>query len=782
MQTAFTDEQDFISDVARSMPGGLYQFTRRSNGSDALPYVSDRFAEIMGVTATEVRDDATTAFARVHPDDFVDLLKSIEYSAATLETWVADFRIGRSDGSQMWLRGQSTPHKRDDGSVVWNGVLIDVTTVKCAEAALRRSHDELEQRVEERTAAVIKSEQRWQFALEGAGDGVWDWDVLSNQIFFSPRCKQLLGYGVDEMSDSRAEWENRFHPDDAAKTHVEIQRHLRGETPSYVSEGRIRCKDGRYKWILARGMAVERNRHGEPLRVIGTLTDISERKQAEVTLRERDAEMRALVDSALDGIITIDDQGLIQSFNPAATKIFGYQSAEVLGHNVSMLMPAQDRRLHDGYLRNYLFDGPNKIIGIGREVQGMRKDGSTFPLDLSLSEIKLTDRHLFLGLVHDITERKQAQDALRASEARLKSAQRIARIGSYSVNLRTNEVTWSDELYSIYGYEVGAFEPDFAQHVAPLMDPADLALSSKLIQELMTSGNAYATEYRITRKDGAARVLFTEAQRTCDSLNGSPLLIGTVRDITEHKRIEAEIIAAKDAAESANRAKSEFLSCMSHEFRTPLNAILGMSQLLELNPDEPLTDTQQEYVSDILKAGWHLLDLVGGVMDLARIEAGRMKINIGDVALEEVLPDCLKFVRPAADARGIRLVSASAGSERYVVRGDPLRLKQVLLNLLSNAVKYNRDGGTVTIGFSRPAPERVCLAVRDTGKGLTSDQLARLFEPFERLGAERGNVEGTGIGLVITKRLLELMGGSIFVTSTHGAGSTFSIELAAGSR
>jgi PAS domain S-box-containing protein len=285
-------------------------------------------------------------------------------------------------------------------------------------------------------------------------------------------------------------------------------------------------------------------------------------------------------------------------------------------------------------------------------------------------------------------------------------------------------------------------------------------------------------DYRFLAKDGHVVWIHGEAKIVRDTF-GRPLFIqGIGYDITGMKRIEEELRQARDEAEHANRAQSQFLSRTSHELRTPLNAVIGFAQLLQM--DERLGSDDQESVEEILKAGRHLLELINEILDISSIDSGQMRLSVTSVAVNDLLQEALSFVGAGARDRDVHLQWTAPSGRNWHVLADARRLKQVFLNLLSNAIKYNRSGGTVTVECwptqATATPElRIC--VKDTGLGLSVEKIARLFTPFDRLGAEQTGIEGTGLGLAYSKRMVAAMGGTLGMESMIGTGSTFWVDL-----
>ena len=376
-----------------------------------------------------------------------------------------------------------------------------------------------------------------------------------------------------------------------------------------------------------------------------------------------------------------------------------------------------------------------------------------------------------LGVVQDISARKSAQLALTESRTRLEEAQNLARLGNWEADMVTGELHWSEEIYRIFGQNPATFKPSVEAFIQAV-HPDDVALVRESEQRAAKTG-MHDVVHRIIRPDGAIRYVHELAQTQLDAAGQVTRLIGTVQDVSDLKQAELALIDARDEAERANRAKSEFLSSMSHELRTPMNAILGFAQLLET--DSALNADQEDNVNEILKGGRHLLELINEVLDLAKIETGRVDLSLEPVPCASVVKEAINLVKPIADKQGISLEWDTCAD--IMLRADRMRFKQVLINLLSNAVKYNKPHGAVRLEAFALDNNRARLQVIDTGPGIPAAHLADLFQPFQRIGAEQSEVEGSGIGLVISKRLIEMMGGSIGVESQVGQGSTFWIEL-----
>lgn len=392
----------------------------------------------------------------------------------------------------------------------------------------------------------------------------------------------------------------------------------------------------------------------------------------------------------------------------------------------------------------------------------------------------------------DASACRSLQKALHFTAARLNEAQRLAKLGSWELDLLTAELVWSDEVFRLFEIDKSQFAGSY-QTFLDLIHPDDRDRVDLAYAQSLQTRTGYEITHRLLMPDGRIKWVHERCVSEFDAL-GNPLRsMGTVQDITErhlaqetlrqlNENLEqrvaqrtAELESAKNAAEQANNAKSDFLSRMSHELRTPLNGILGFAQLLAYNTTPALDLEQADYVQEIMHAGGHLLALINEVLDLSRIESGRLELEPMPLAIAQAVRECVPLVKTLAAERNVTISVESTGD--YVVRADRLRLRQIFLNLLSNAVKYNREGGSVAMSCGSIRDGWVRVSVQDSGRGIAAESLSRLFQPFERLQSAYDGIEGAGIGLAISRKLTEAMGGNIGVESVAGAGSTFWVEF-----
>ncbi len=493
--------------------------------------------------------------------------------------------------------------------------------------------------------------------------------------------------------------------------------------------------------------------------------------------RARESEERfksAFADAPIGMILaTIEPtrSGRFLQVNRAMCELTGYSEQQLIGRRFHEITHPDDVALSVSLKRQALA-GERTSYHLTKRY--LHADGHSIWAQVHVSLVRDSSGEpaYTIAQVEDITERKQSDETLRDSRRQLAEAQKLAMLGSWELNLQTGAVTWSEELYRIFGRDPGNLIVDY-EEILSLLHPDDRERVAQIIEETTSTGDSFHVENRLIRPDGEVRIADSHGQLIVDAA-GEPLkLVGTAQDVTERRRVEREL-AVKHKADQEHRARSEFLSRISHELRTPLNAILGFAQLLEM---DELDDAQRDNVDLIMKGGSHLLQLINEVLEITRIESGAMTVSLEPVQVGESVTAVLDLIEPLAAQHGVTVQNEiPADSDRYV-RADTQRLKQVLLNLASNAIKYNKAEGSVRIALETRSPDRTLILVSDTGQGISEENQAKLFTPFDRLGAEATSIEGTGLGLALSKLLTEAMGGTLSVESEPWIGSTFTIAL-----
>ena len=481
---------------------------------------------------------------------------------------------------------------------------------------------------------------------------------------------------------------------------------------------------------------------------------------------------RTIVDNAVDAVITIDGQGTVSLFSPAAVRMFGFAGEEVIGQNIKMLMPEPYHSEHDGYLLRYRQTGEKRIIGIGREVRGRRKDGSTFPMNLSVGEAKVNGKTLYVGTITDLTELKNKEQALHDFNDRLDLATRAGGIGVWDYDIANRILDWDNRMFELYGVAREQFQDTF-EVLYNAVHPDDLKQLEADLKEAIISSKHFDTEFRITWPDGQERYIQASGLVLNDEKGRGHRMIGINMDITERKKSEQAMHQAKQAAEAANRQKSAFLNTMSHELRTPLTVILGYLPLLKNKEQMLPAETIAQIANDMDLSGQHLLEMINDLLDISKIEAGEMHLHLEEIQTLPMIQDILYKFNNLAQQKGIQLVS---DAEDFTFQVDVRRLRQIFINLIGNALKFTPQG-MIKISAIRDK-EFVTFSVADTGIGIAESELAFIFDTFRQVDdSSTRSVGGSGLGLAITKRLVELHGGTIQAKSKLGSGTTFTFTI-----
>lgn len=625
-------DHKILQEIYSSRDTGLFETL--ANSLPALVWVADRtkgcvwFNQYwLAFTGRTLEQELINGWAEgVHPDDLQRCLAIYHTHFDRQQPFEMEYRLRHHSGAYRWILDKGAPRYNEDGEFVgFTGACVDISERK---------------QIEEEHARTL---ERYNLAIHGTTDGIWDWNPLTNDVYYSPRFKEMLGYGDDEFANDVQEWISRLHPEDRAATFNAVEQYLDGKLAHYHVTFRMRHKDGSWRWILSRAVAI-RDEQGKACRMTGGHTDITEIKRLESKLRQSENKWRGLTE-AMPQLVWMD-------------------------------------RASDGACE-YLSSQWEEYSGV--------------PVDQLLG-------YAWLNLLHpDDMER--------------------------------TEKAWKDALAGVADYNI---------------------------------------EYRIRRHDGVYRWFKTRGVPIRDDATGDILVwYGTCTDIQD-------LIEAREAAEAANRAKSEFLANMSHEIRTPMNVVVGLANLLSMS--NPLTPKQREHLQTLQLAADSLLSLINDLLDIARIEAHGVELEVIPFRLDQLMQEMISILSVRAQEKGLTFTCSLHGLKGVTLLGDPTRLRQIIVNLCSNAIKFTQKGAvTVTCTGTAVHPQERCwvtIAVQDTGIGISPKTLSTLFQKFVQADSSiNRQYGGSGLGLAISKTLTELMGGQIQVDSTEGLGSTFTVRL-----
>ena len=797
------ESEERYRNLVENIPAVVY--IDRADVPDVAAYTSPQIEALVGYTSEEWLEGRLWR-KLIHPDDRDWVLEINGRARAAEEPFCEEYRLIARDGSVVWVRDESELLRDEAGRpLLWQGVLLNVTERKEAEEALR------------------KSQERFRLAARVTNEVIWDNDLRKGTQRWDGALDDMFGYRLPEETDG-AWWEERLHPDDKERVVSGVLKVLNGLGETWSEEYRFRRADGTYAAVVDRAYVV-RDLGGKAVRVVGSMADVTERRWAEERLREAEERYRTVVEEQTELICRFSPDLTLRFVNDAYCRYFGLEPGEaIIGEGFIEHIPDEYRALLEGNLHRLTPEQPtgtteHRAFGLGGEVRWLQwTDLAIFDAEGNPVEYQSVGR--------DVTERKEAEEALRREAAVVELLGMVATVANEAMTSEEAiqsclELIWAHAGWPVgHAYVVGdssdGTKPDHLWHVEDsarfeffvhateetLFKPgsgllsrvqasarpvwvADLGEDALFLRrdQAAAAGLKAAFVFPVLVADEVVAVLeffSTESARPDPRLLECMNQIGTqLGRVFERERAERAKEEARRAAEEANRTKSSFLANMSHEIRTPMNGVIGMTELLL---DTDLEEEQRDYAETIRRSGESLLSVINDILDFSKIEAGKMGIESIDFDLGTMVEDvsCVLAGR-AQEKDGLELVCSVDPAVPTGLRGDPGRLRQVLTNLLSNAVKFT-DRGEVVLRASLKGRQgdvaRVRFSVSDTGIGMTKEQCSRVFESFSQADSSTTRrYGGTGLGLAISSQLVELMGGEMGVESEPGVGSTFWFEL-----
>jgi len=766
LDSILKSQLNVLEKLSKQIPGVLYQYKMYPNGHSCFPLATENIRELCEVTPEEIQTDGSLLLNKIHPVDRQIAIEKALESKEKLEIWECEFRMLLSKNKEKWLKAIARPEALEDGSVLWHGYIYDITA------------DKLEQLEKEKNKYLLE------LVISGTNDGIWDWNIETNEIFFSKRWKEIIGYEDHELKNEAQSFWLVVYEEDLPKLQYLMKKYLTGKIKKFNTEFRMKHKNGSIIWIHSKGSVVC-NKEGKVIRIVGANRNITERKNYELALKEKEEKLREVQSVARLGSWELDLVKNKLSWSEQIYEIFGRNPREFepsYESFFSCVHPEDRQKVEQAYLNHIQtkveYNIVHRIVLPNQEVRYVHERCKT--------NFDANDKPLrSIGTVIDVTELKRKEEELKKKEKELRES--LNQVELFKTMIENSGdcfyIANVDENFKIiYINEAGvkyfkAPKEEILTWRIPDFDPN--FKEEELIKMVETLQEKKKIFIQTNHKLGDGTFVDAEISANYIHLPDSPRLVfGWFQDISKRLAFERELKQAKLEAEASNKAKSEFLANMSHEIRTPLNAIIGFTDLLL---STPLNEIQKEYCTSANTSGKALLDIVNDILDFSKIEAGKLELESTYVDIVKLLEEIIDIVKYHASQKNLELILNIQPNLPRQILVDPIRLKQVIINLLSNAIKFT-DKGEIELKLSfLPLEQELgeySFLIRDTGIGIAQEKQSKLFQAFYQVDSSTTRLHGgTGLGLAITKLLLEKMGSSIHLKSELGKGSEFFFTL-----
>ncbi|MGE5660234.1 MAG: PAS domain-containing protein [Actinomycetota bacterium] len=770
-ELALRESEARFQELATASPSVIYSVVEAMNGPTQFEYLSPVFEQIHEISVAEAYENAALVFNQILPEDLPSYQEAISQSLNRMQPFQHEWRIRTPSGQTKWLQASSRPSRRKNGDLVWYGVVMDISDRKAIEEALRQSEAQL--REAQRVAHI----------------GSWQLNLATQEVIWSEELYRI--YEAEEQAPvPRPDLTiQHIHPDDRERFQQEVRTSVFSGQPFDI-DLRIITQKGNIRYVQAKGLIIA-NAQSQGMNLTdreqfelsyGIVQDITPRKQAEIALKQTLQQLTYHVENSPLATIRWNREFRVESWSKQAEQMFGWKAEEVLGKTMyDWRFICEDDREAVNQFAEQLLRGASTVC----QNRNYHKDGSVVYCQWYNSALVDENGTLIsiLSLVLDVTERKVAEEALRQSEARFQHLITHVPGVIFTLVYPPDDCAYF-EYISVGAEEIHELTPEQIYADASLLfqqwHPEDIEGYQAIVRHSLVTLETFLYEWRLITPSGKVKWLHSHASLERRD-NGDIVAHGIVQDFSAHKQAEAELAKAKEAAEAANRAKSEFLANMSHEIRTPMNAILGFSELLQ----EAIIDAKSRaYLNLIATSGNTLLALINDILDLSKIEAGKLQLQYEAVDVRALIQEIHQILGYKAIQKNLSFFIEIDESLPPAILFDEVRLRQILFNVVGNAVKFTEVGFVKISASAQPdscSPSsqiQMQIIVTDTGIGISDDQQQSIFEAFQQSeGQSTRKYGGTGLGLAITKRLTELLGGTVTLQSQANQGSTFTFTF-----